>query len=128
MRTATLTLAALTVAVFLACAAGEEKPTPLADEATERERAEYVNDLISAGVATKFVDNLTAPELWVTPLFMSFDFDRKQNLVNAVFSHAFRLPKQFPADQIPAGKVLTLVDSKSGKPAGSFTKRGLSMD
>lgn len=94
------------------------------DPAQQQQRRDLVDKLIAKGVFHK-VDLPKQPgelpHVWVTPLFLSLDFNDKQNFISVVYG------LYYPAWGGTANQVV-LVDSKTGKQVGTLDSSGLHME
>ena len=79
------------------------------------ERRKLIQELINRGVFSKVN---SADEIWVRPIFYTLDYDQKQAFANLVYSYYF--------DGTNDSDTIILLDSKTGKVAGYFSRSGLS--
>lgn len=91
------------------------------DDGKQSKRQKLIQSAIDSGVFQKVTTSSELPHLWVTPLWMTLDFDTKVQSVAVVYSY-YHIESDGKIDLIP------IYDSKSGKHIGRYGEAGLNLD
>lgn len=83
------------------------------ESALQKERRQFIEELIRKGIFKKVVVPGKLPHLWVAPGFYLFDFEEKGKLVGVVYAYYNTIdPEKYP--------LVVIYDSMIGKEIGKF--------
>lgn len=108
--------AALLLLISLPALAGPIDKSP----AMQAERQAFIERLVSQGGLQKIETPGSLPRAWVTPTFLSLDFETKQKLISVVYAFYF--------DGSNSSDAVILIDNRTGKRVGLYTDSGLKLD
>ncbi len=87
-------------------------------EKLQSDRRNFVISLIRKGFFDRIEMPATLPRVWVSPVFMSLDFQTKSKYVEIVYAYYFDSPNRKNSEQF--GDTVLLKDVYSGKTIGSY--------